>query len=1141
MRAVARLMRRLLPTRGMTEASAHFDVVVIGAGPAGATAAIAQARRGRSVLLLEANPNAADRLAGEWLHPRAVRVLSTLGVELESSAPSGQDAGAGFDKGRGFVVHPDDGSPPIVLPYAEGVRGWSGEHRGLVDRLRAAARAHPNVSYRCGARVTGIDGQRVTIRSADAACEKRVDAGLVIGADGRTSVARRALGLAPDTHTVSRMAGLRLADVELPQPGFGHVFLGGPGPILAYRISHDHVRLCVDVPPGVSNDPQTLHEAYAAALPAGMREAFRCALSNGEIQWAANQTRLRRSLGRPGLVLIGDAAGFQHPLTALGMTMGILDASELAGQDDFELWRSARRNSARVPELLASVLYDVFKSGADTAQGIRVGMYSAWRKRSDERDRTMQYLAAEETRRWDFARSFARIAGPALMSLSGVALLRGDLRGGVAKLGEFSRWGLWLARSMRGDAHLDPPVFWDEPQVRASGVDEAVDAGPAIDRAVRGLTRLQGVAPGTPPTGEAASDLDGGFEGEVIWCAMLAAQYVLFCEAMGLEITAERRAHLLRQFETTRRDDGLWGLHPLSDPYLFTTTLVYVAARLLDEPANSPLLSRAGRFIVEEDVTSIPTWGKLWLALVGLFDWCGVPPIVPELWALPESWPIHPSKFYCHTRHIYLGMSVLHARRPRAPETLRLSQLRQELYAGRHDRVNWTKARRKLRKEELETPPGRTLRLAFEFAALFDRFHPPALRARTLRRLDELIRWELDASDHTCLSPVSGMLGLLALHASPRPEPDIKRGLERLEAWIFEDDIDGMRIAGARSATWDTSFALQALAASSPHADVREVVASGREFLLAQQVSATPAGFEAAYRLDPRGGFCFAHGWHGWPVSDCTAEAMEAIVASRSAGSAGSVGSEGDGEALLDAGRFLLRCQNRDGGFGSYEAQRSRVELEWLNPAEMFGDSMTEHSYVECTASCLSALAKLPRGEDAVLEVEVDRAMHRAERKLRILQRSDGAWVGVWGVHLIYGTCFGVRGLIAAGASARDGAILRACEWLLERQHADGGWGESHEGCSEGVFVDAPESHVTQTAWALLALLEARCTDWESIARGARYLADALPEAGRWPRETPVGLFFRTALLEYDLYRQVFPLWALSLYETRRLEREDAD
>ena len=76
-----------------------------------------------------------------------------------------------------------------------------------------------------------------------------------------------------------------------------------------------------------------------------------------------------------------------------------------------------------------------------------------------------------------------------------------------------------------------------------------------------------------------------------------------------------------------------------------------------------------------------------------------------------------------------------------------------------------------------------------------------------------------------------------------------------------------------------------------------------------------------------------------------------------------------------NAARFILQCQNPDGGFGSYEAQRSRVGLEWLNPAEMFGDSMTEHSYVECTASCITALATFRRRFPNYLGAEIEPAI----------------------------------------------------------------------------------------------------------------------------------------------------------------------
>ena len=57
-----------------------MDVAVIGAGAAGCITALAFARRGAQVLLLEAHPGASSRLAGEWLHPAGVRVLDALGL-----------------------------------------------------------------------------------------------------------------------------------------------------------------------------------------------------------------------------------------------------------------------------------------------------------------------------------------------------------------------------------------------------------------------------------------------------------------------------------------------------------------------------------------------------------------------------------------------------------------------------------------------------------------------------------------------------------------------------------------------------------------------------------------------------------------------------------------------------------------------------------------------------------------------------------------------------------------------------------------------------------------------------------------------------------------------------------------------------
>ena len=78
------------------------------------------------------------------------------------------------------------------------------------------------------------------------------------------------------------------------------------------------------------------------------------------------------------------------------------------------------------------------------------------------------------------------------------------------------------------------------------------------------------------------------------------------------------------------------------------------------------------------------------------------------------------------------------------------------------------------------------------------------------------------------------------------------------------------------------------------------------------------------------------------------------------------------------------------------------------------------------------------------------------------------------------------------------------------------------------------KSTAVQTAWALLTLLEAAPHEHRAIERGIAFLIEQQGEDGSWPRELASGCFFNTAVLDYDLYRQVFPAWALARWQRVR-------
>ena len=409
------------------------DVAVIGAGPVGCVTAVALAHRGAKVMLLEAQPQKKKRLAGEWLHPPSLKVLERLGILLAFETVN-------YATGLGFVVFTDDGTEPIPLHYPNRAMGISCEHNRIVSTMRKAAADCEGVDYIPNARVMQIQGRQLTFKDRQRGENLTISSPLIVGADGRSSVARKALGITDNPKLISYIAGVLLEDVELPFEGFGHLFLGGPGPALVYRIGDNQIRICLDVPLGFPKKPVDLWDAYSPILPSGLLARFRQILEKEQVAWVANNYSSRIHYGRKGLALVGDATGYFHPMTATGMTVGFIDAECLVRSKSFNEYQSQRSWGTYVPEMLATTLYEVFCRDDESAVAIRRAIYKMWRQDPKERIRTMHLLSGAQTNIVHFTGSFGKGLAIAVKFVIKENVSKGQWLHLLKVLGDLAQW-----------------------------------------------------------------------------------------------------------------------------------------------------------------------------------------------------------------------------------------------------------------------------------------------------------------------------------------------------------------------------------------------------------------------------------------------------------------------------------------------------------------------------------------------------------------------------------------------------------------------------------------------------------------------------------------------------------------------------
>ncbi|TWI02704.1 2-octaprenyl-3-methyl-6-methoxy-1,4-benzoquinol hydroxylase [Luteimonas cucumeris] len=328
----------------------RLDIAVVGGGVVGAACALALSKLGLEVALVEAHappPWRADRpdLRVYAFAPDNAALLQHCGVwtsVVDARVQSYRRMCVWDAAGGGELQFDADA-------FGRDELGWIIEHGLLVDRLWAALPA-AGVQLRCPSKVEALepldDGVRLRLDDGS-----RLEANLVIAADGAGSSVRELAGMEVDAHDYAQRGVVAYVETGLPhqQTAWQRFLPSGPLAFLP----------CAD---GSSSIVWTLPEDDATRVMALDDEAFDRELATA-FEMRLGPTRvmskraafpLRRQLARDyvsgRVVVIGDAAHVVHPLAGQGVNLGLRDVTALV--DSIRAAR-ARRADYASPQRLA--------------------------------------------------------------------------------------------------------------------------------------------------------------------------------------------------------------------------------------------------------------------------------------------------------------------------------------------------------------------------------------------------------------------------------------------------------------------------------------------------------------------------------------------------------------------------------------------------------------------------------------------------------------------------------------------------------------------------------------------------------------------------------------------------------------------
>jgi 2-polyprenyl-6-methoxyphenol hydroxylase-like FAD-dependent oxidoreductase len=310
----------------------HFDALIVGGGIAGSALGGALASAGQRVLILERSAVFEDVVRGEWIAPWGVAEAQALGLYELMLGAGGHHLAEhyAFDETRA-----PSAAYAAALPLGAFRPGVPGPlcigHPHLCQTLLDHAARQGAVVKRVVSDVRVTPGSPPSVRYAHAGEPNEAQARVVVGADGRASSVRRQIGAAlreaPEHHL---FAGLVVDGASAWPAQWQATATEGDVYFLAFPQGRGRVRLYAAYAraqagrfAGTEGAQRFLDACVLACLPES--EAFRAARPAGPCRSYANQDTWIDTPFADGVVLVGDAAGYNDPIAGQGLSITLRD------------------------------------------------------------------------------------------------------------------------------------------------------------------------------------------------------------------------------------------------------------------------------------------------------------------------------------------------------------------------------------------------------------------------------------------------------------------------------------------------------------------------------------------------------------------------------------------------------------------------------------------------------------------------------------------------------------------------------------------------------------------------------------------------------------------------------------------------